>query len=131
MALNYVSLAALADRLISQNGKAVTFYHQQKTPTDPTKPWRGAGANNYDLTLPAFAVVVPNEEIDDKESMRRGDATAYIAASTFGAGNPFTAVDLVTIDTMIDNEGYTWHVHGVQILNPGVLRVLYVAVLEH
>jgi hypothetical protein len=131
MALNYPKLAATADRLISQNGKQVTFKQQTQTPADNAKPWRGGGAGNEALTIVAFAVVIPNDEIDDKEAMRRGDATAYIAASTFGNGNPFAAADLVLIDTMIDDEGYTWHVHGVKIINPGSLRVLYTAELEH
>lgn len=131
MALDYVKLAAVADKLISENGKPVTFKRQSATPADPTKPWRGAGAHVDDLVITAFAVVIPNDEIDDKEAMRRGDATAYIAASTFGAGNPFAPDDLVTIDSMLDNEGYTWHVHGVKIINPGATRVLYTAELEH
>ena len=131
MALDYVALAALADSLIKANGKAVTFYMQSQTPLDATKPWRGAGANNNALTVPCVAVVIPNDEIDDKEAMRRGDATAYVAASTFGTGVPFTVADLVLIDTMIDNEGYTWHVHRVNIINPGAIRVLYEAILEH
>lgn len=131
MALDYVKLAGVADRLISANGKAVTFYQQSQTPNDVTKPWRGAGAGVNAKTINAFAVVIPNDEIDDKEAMRRGVATAYIAASTFGDGNPFTVEDLVLIDTMVDNEGYSWHVHGVKIINPGATRVLYTAELEH
>lgn len=131
MAIDYVKMAAIADALISANGKPVTFKRQSQTPADATKPWRGAGAHVEDLTVNAIAVVIPNDEIDDKEAMRRGDATAYIAASTFGTGNPFTAADLVSIDSMVDNEGYTWHVHGVKIINPGAIRVLYTAELEH
>ncbi len=131
MALDYAKLAATADKLIRENGKTCTFKQQSQTPADSSKPWRGAGANVEVLTIPAFAVVIPNDELDDKEAMRRGDATAYIAASTFGNGDPFSAADLVLIDTMIDNEGYTWHVHGVKIINPGAIRVLYTAELEH
>ncbi len=131
MALNYSRLAATADRLIKANGKNVTFKRQSQTPADSNKPWRGAGAHQEDLTIACVAVVVPNDEIDDKEAMRRGDSTAYIAASTFGNGDPFSAADLVTIDTMVDDEGYTWHVHGVKIINPGSMRVLYTAELEH
>ena len=131
MALDYAKLAATADKLIAANGKQVTFKQQSQTPADGSKPWRGAGANVESLTIPAFAVVLPNDELDDKEAMRRGDATAYIAASTFGSGDPFTAADLVAIDTMVDNEGYTWRVHGVEIINPGAIRVLYTAALSH
>lgn len=131
MAIDYVAMAAFADQIISENGKEVTFKQQSQAPADGAKPWRGSGAHVEAKTIPAFAVVVPNDEKDDKQAMRRGDATAYIAASTFGNGDPFTAADLVLIDTMIDNEGYTWHVHGVDIINPGSLRVLYTATLEH
>jgi len=130
MALNYPKLAATADRLIAQNGKMVTFYRQSQTPADVTKPWRGAGANNDADTLgPVKAVVIPNDELDDKEAMRRGDATGYVAASTFLLGT--TPEDMVQIDRMVDNEGYTWHVHGVKIIAPGPIRILYECVLEH
>lgn len=131
MAIDYAHMADVADKLIAANGKAVTFTRQNRTPADSAKPWRGAGTGNNDLTIPAFAVVIPNDEEDDKQAMRRGDATAYIAASTFGGGNPFTQDDLVAIDSMVDDEGYTWHVTKVAIINPGSIRVLYTAELEH
>lgn len=131
MALNYPQLAAMADRLIRENGKPVTFKQQTQTPADNTRPWRGGGTGNNSLVISCVAAVIPNEQMDDKEAMRRGDATAYVAASTFGNGNPFTPADLVAIDTMVDNESYTWRVSKVDIINPGSIRVLYVATLMH
>lgn len=130
MALNYARLQQVAVKLIADNGRLVTFFRQSKTPANPSQPWRGSGANNDVDTIPdVSAVVIPNDEIDDKEAMRRGDATAFVAASTFVLGQ--TPEDMVGIDRMVDGDGYTWHVHGVKLINPGGVRILYECVLEH
>lgn len=131
MALNYAKLAATAQRLIDTNGQAVTFYHVSHEPTDPAKPWRGAGSETTDEEISAIGVVVPNDEIDDKEGQRRGDAIAYVASLKFGLDVDPTPEDMVKIDRMVDSDGYTWHVHGVHILNPGGVRILYECILEH
>lgn len=126
MAINYARLQKIADKLIADNGQDVTFFHVSHTPANPSQPWRGAGAETTDSQVPARAVIIPNDEIDDKEAMRRGDATAFVASDAFGSIN-----DMVGFDRMIDAEGYTWHVHGVKLINPGGVRVLYECVLEH
>ena len=40
--VDYVRLAATAKRLIEANGREVTLYRRQRTPSDSTKAWRGA-----------------------------------------------------------------------------------------
>lgn len=135
MALDYVKLAAIADALIKANGKLVTLKSQSHIPADNTKPWRGSGGPTVTTgdghSIDAMAVIIPNDELDDKEAMRRGDAVAYIAPSTLVDGSPPTMADLVAFNTLDDNEGYHWHIHGVKIINPGAIRVLYEAILEH
>lgn len=131
MALNYASMQEMASRMIAQNGKLLTIKRHSNTPADPMQPWRGAGANTFSTTITCFGVVIPNDELDDKQDMPRGDATAYISATSFSTGTPPTLQDMVQFTTLIDNEGYSWHIHGTKIINPGPVRVLYELVLEH
>jgi len=135
MAINYPKMAAIADKLIKANGKLVTLKRQSHTPADSSKPWRGSGGPTVTTddgdSMTAMAVIIPNDEMDDKEAMRRGVATAYLAPSTLLDGSPPALEDLVTFNTLDDNEGYHWHIHGVKIINPGAIRVLYEAELEH
>jgi hypothetical protein len=49
MALDYTRLAAVATRLISENGRAITLRRASRDPDDPTKPWGTAD------TTPAVA----------------------------------------------------------------------------
>lgn len=39
MALDYINLASVATRLISENGRAITLRRGSRTPADPAKPW--------------------------------------------------------------------------------------------
>jgi len=39
MALDYTALAAVATRLIGENGRAITLRRESRTPDDPAKPW--------------------------------------------------------------------------------------------
>lgn len=39
--VNQVKLAATAKRLIEENGRSVTLYKLNQTPSDVAKPWRG------------------------------------------------------------------------------------------
>lgn len=128
---NYASMQAAATRLIEKYGKTLTIKQHQNTPTNPSQPWRGSGANTYAQTITCFGVIIPNDQIDDKEDMPRGDATCYVSATSFSSGTPPTLQDMVQFTTLVDNEGYNWHIHGTKIINPGTVRVLYELILEH
>lgn len=132
MALNYASLQAAAVRMIEKNGKSLTLTRHQQTPTNPSKPWLGSGAASVSSTINCIGVIIPNDQLDDKEDMPRGDAVCYIAANSFETGTPPSQADMVKYSTLVDNvEGYSWHIHGVKLINPGPVRILYELVLEH
>lgn len=40
--VDYVKLAATANRLVTKSGKSITVRKLNSAPADPTKPWRGA-----------------------------------------------------------------------------------------
>ena len=125
MAIDYNHMRDVAQRLIDANGQPLKFFSVSSTLNDPTKPWKGASTTVSDKTVTVIGVVIPNEEIDDAQSMRRGKATAYIAAEDFDPS------DMVLFDRMTDNDGYTWDIHSVNIVNPGGIRVIYEIGLEH
>ena len=45
--VDFVSLAATAQRLIEENGRSVTLFRKDRTPANAAEPWRGP-----DLTAP-------------------------------------------------------------------------------
>lgn len=80
MAVNYVSLAATAKRLISENGKNVIFTRVvPETPVDMAKPWRAGTPNSFQLTVRAVEYPYTVTEVDDKV-IKRGDTRLYVAA---------------------------------------------------
>lgn len=132
MSINYTKMAAIAERLIDTNGQTVSFLRNSRSSADSAKPWRAPETSGGDppVTVTAQAVVIPNIEMDDKDAVRRGDATAYIAAGA-SSGDPFLGVEFETFDEMTDADGRTWHVNKIDVINPGAIRVLYVAELKH
>lgn len=135
MAINYPKLAAVAQTLIDTNGAPVTFIRYSRDPANVLQPWRGPSTSpstaHPEVSITVTAVVIPNEEKDDADAMRRGDATAYIAAQDFVTQSPFAIAMMEGFDAMTDSDGYTWRVRDVSTINPGGLRVLYTATLEH
>lgn len=136
MAINYAAMAAMAVRLIAANGQPVTFNRIGRTPGNVSQPWRApstdpASANPPETISGIMAAVVPDEEDDDAEGMKRGKATAYVAASTLGEGSPFVQMAMVGFDTMVDFYGTTWRVCKVDRVAPGTTQVCYIIYLEH
>lgn len=60
MAINYTKMKALSQRLISQNGRTMTFVQILPYVSDPSKPWRGdaAARNTPTVTLDKTVVVL-------------------------------------------------------------------------
>lgn len=131
MAIDYSAMRALAERLIAENGQEVNFYQTSGTPGDAAKPWRGT--LTADTAITVMAAVVPVSEDDDPEAMRRGAATAYVAADVFGSGtgSSFAEAALEGFNRMVDAFGVTWNVSNVTIIAPGPVRVAYAIGLEH
>lgn len=131
--IDYDDLADVAECLIEANGQTVSITRLSRQPADANKPWRGpvtSGPTGPE-TITTIGVILPNEEKDDKEAMKRGDATAFIAALTFEDGSPLVQKDLEEFDTLTDLDGRIWRVLNVDIINPGGIRVYYEVQLNH
>lgn len=132
MAIDYVKMAAVCQRLIDENGR-IAIFQQRATATaavDPMKPWRGNNANAPQsagglLKVSASAVFL---NYDDKvvvnDLIKRGTKYAYVAQNDFVdvGGNP---LDLRQFSQLIDN-GEIWEFTDVEVIGPGNLVLMYI-----
>lgn len=120
--VDFTSLRATAERLISENGRDVTLVKRLRTADDVAKPWRGPPVGP-DVTIVAKAVFVEFEEEDfDSTLVRRGDKRALISAKVVEALDATTMLE--EFDTVLDNT-VEWKVVNVVVIEPGTSRVLY------
>lgn len=126
--VNYVKLAALAQKLITANGRELQVIRNARTPTDPTKPWRGntTPRNPPDEVYDVFGVFVPLtsskrflgiEQILVDEN-KRPQMSVLIAAQGIDK-------DLSEFDEIIDDDGSHWAITNGQMLRPGATRMVY------
>jgi hypothetical protein len=123
LAFDYSGLAATAQELVTEFGKAVTLRRLDTVPPNPSEPWvppadPRAGAT----TLAVTAVFVepsslqnlggPNTQLDDW--VRRSQQIAIVAAPE----------DLSSFSELIDGADL-WRVVGCSTLNPGGTRILH------
>ena len=115
--VDYVSLAATAERLINQNGRDVSLLRNERTPSDPANPHRGGGTTVTTLG-PLRAVLIPFES-DNQEGtlVRRNEKRAFVAANV-------AAGEIETFDQLVDGST-TWKIVDVDTINPGSVRVMY------
>lgn len=61
MAVDYTKMAALAKRLITENGRTVQLVRPNETATDPAKPWLGSVAGTPTLVSVPAVQLLPNQ----------------------------------------------------------------------
>lgn len=116
--VDYVSLAATAERLIAENGRDVTLVKRSETPADAGKPWRGTTADDTSITVKG--VVIPFEAEDqDGDLFRREDKQAFVAADA-------TSPNEIESFDELDDGSDTYKIINVELIHPGDTRVLYV-----
>jgi len=120
--VDYVKLAATAERLITKNGRAVTLTKLDRVAADPTKPWLGGGTATDTVTATAVVFPIAFEDTDGN-NIRRGDAEAFISHTE----NPTKNLD--DYDKLTTNER-VWEIVNLNLLNPGGTRLMYHAHLR-
>jgi hypothetical protein len=133
LAIDYVKLAATAQRLIEANGRTVTITLEASSQAviDPTKPWRG----NSRTALPADGgpvVLTPNAVISkytDKnapfDTVKRGKKFALIAQNSVLDidNNP---IDLRPFSLLLDSFDNTlYQITEVDTVAPGPIVIMY------
>lgn len=122
MATRFGKFQTLAQRLITKNGRLVTFQVVSETPAVPAEPW---GPNTADVLIPKVPAVFLDYKTKDL-SFR----------NAFGIGGSDTLVQLgdkrcliskldmpntqpETKDKILDADGTEWKIVSVDTLQPG------------
>jgi len=132
MAINITRLAALAKRLIDENGRPITLQASSTTPIDPLKPWRGqtgiATENTPDQSVTATGVFLNQADEDnfghverdtDETLLKRGQQRVLVAFTDL-----VPSTDVSQFDILLDGTS-KWRIVSANILQPGTVGVLY------
>ena len=133
--VDFVPLAATAERLIRENGRDTTFLKTSQTDADPLKPWEGpaataSGSAATEASIVVRAAIVPvSQELIDGNLIKSDDLTAFVAQNAVdvaGAAAGLTPpVALETFDRMVDSIFGEVKILSIQPLVPATVRVIY------
>jgi hypothetical protein len=126
MAFDYAGLALMAQQLIADAGREVTFALKSRTPADTNKPWRGGDPVAATEFSGIPAAIVPIEFVDQEKQVlkRQAAATLYVSALEFP-----DSLDVKQLDT-VDDGLWTWRVISARPIMPGAVPVIYEMLLE-
>lgn len=123
MAIDYLVLAGKGKALVKKNGRAITFRMRSRTPADSLKPWRGPSPTAV-IEVPTYGVFVPpssanllGQSVKLDDLVKRSEAIIIVAPGS-------DVVDLSNYDEIVDG-GVSWHVKGVEKLQPADTILLY------
>lgn len=122
--VDYVKLAATAERLIAANGRTITFKRESGTPTDAAKPW-GAQAG-ADVEFETQSVFVPPNTVRQFGLTALGQGTEFqdlIAFSDY-IGIFFPGTTDCRQFSHVEDGTETFGIIGLQILKPGSVQLL-------
>lgn len=122
--VDYVRLAATAQRLVEANGRLITFIRNNETPDDPDKPWEGS--TGVDTTLELSGVFVPPNTVRQFGLTALGQGTEFKDLISFS--EEIAIVFPETSDlrqfTHVLDDAVRWGITGIQVLKPGNTQVL-------
>jgi hypothetical protein len=114
---------ALSRKLISREGRSVTFAKFGSEPSDPERPWKGAGSPPpFENEVDCIAVFLPDgagfgKMIEDNELFKASEQMLLVAP-------PVTGEDLSLYPVLVDGD-VRWKVNVVKELKPADLTVLF------
>ena len=111
MATRFGKFQSLAQRLITKNGRLVTYRKKGTTPINPSEPWLGNEGDTDTTNVPAVFIDYSNQERVDS-IVQDGDKKCLIAALDLGNIKPSTQ------DKLIDGTT-TWEIVNIKTLQPG------------
>lgn len=131
MSTDYTELAVLAQALIDENGRLITFNRYKQAPADVAKPWRGPGdpttvPGATDEVRGVFVGVnrsTPGMGLDfiSEDVLKRAEQCCLVG--------PTVGYDLTTANEVVDG-GVHWKVEFVEVLKPGDTVLLYAVGLK-
>jgi hypothetical protein len=133
MNATHVRLRGVADRLIQENGRAVSIQKRSTTPADPSKPWGPASEVVTTTTTDTYGVFF-GERAGDVEArlsavsrlvlspVEENQALVYIPGSI--------GVVPAIADQLVDGDR-TLEILKVETVNPGDLTIMYILRVEN
>lgn len=122
--VDFTRLLATAQRLITKNGRSVTFISLDETPPDPAKPWDGP---TDPRATPSSTLVVDAVNVDAASAVRLGlvaeSSDLLKRAESFLIVSAGANVDLKLFQQVLD-EGVYWNIEGVNQLRPASITVV-------
>lgn len=123
-------LIATAQRLITENGRAVTLVQFNTTPSNSDKPWLGPAdpRSSPDSTLAVDAVFVnPGETFSLGASFKVSDLMKR--SEQIMLVSPGASADMSLYNEVIDTDGSKWKIDQIEVLKPGTsVALVYVGV---
>ena len=129
MALDYANLKAIADTLISENGRSMSLVKKDLThPANVAKPWR-ANLTTDQITITVTGVFAEFTEEDQPPSLdRKSTRTVLVSATSVEALAP-ADVNIEDYHTLLDG-GVEFRIVKAEPLEPGDTRILYILEVE-
>lgn len=118
--------AALAERLIAKNGRAIQVRATERTPTDPAKPW--GAQTETDTDYDTYGVFVDTQASDflARVSAVSRLVLANVEVQKTGVLIPGTVGVVPTTDMRIVDGDRIWGISKVSRVEPGPDVALYV-----
>lgn len=122
--VDYTNMAAMALRLVTQNGKTITVAKLDTAPSDATKPWRGPADQRapYVDSQSVKAVEIPLSGIGKLVSKK--DIPDDVTDFYIVAPEPSTP-SLLGFDEVVDG-AVTSRVTKMEVLKPADVVLLYI-----
>lgn len=127
----YSDMAAVAQEMIQEFGRTVTFVKWSRTPVDPARPEAGIDLT-ASTTLSVSAVQASPDDVQDfgfeleaaESLVRKGGKIVLVS------GSDVSGDGLETYDSMEESDNSVWRVARVHKLRPGDTTLLYAVGLE-
>ena len=122
--VDYVKLAATAQRLVAANGRLITFVRKSEVASDPAKPW-GAQVG-ADTDFETSAVFVPPNTVRQFGLTALGQGTEFkdLIAFSESVGIFFPGTTDCRQFSHVEDGAETFGIIGLQILKPGDVQML-------
>jgi hypothetical protein len=111
MATRFGPAQSLAQKLITKNGRLVSYLQASSTPATPGQPWLGNAADTVIASVPAVFTEYSNNELVDTV-VQAGDKRLFIAALDLPGVTPKTKDKI--------RDGSTdWNIVNIKTTQPG------------
>ena len=130
--VDFVRLAATAERLINANGRTISVIKLEKTAADPAKPWRGpadsrdpaqttvTGRGSFVPIASAASLGIDVAQVDNLKE----EAQVCLFPANSDGGN-----SLERFDEILDR-GARWQIVLTSVLQPADTRLMYFFVVQ-